>query len=92
MDDLSIKNNVEEELQYEPSVNAAEIGVAVKDGIVTLTGRVHSYLEKMAAARAATRVAASSPSGTAITLITSKSPRPRARASAPVRAITTEQA
>jgi osmotically-inducible protein OsmY len=31
--------------------------VAVKDGIVTLTGRVRSYVEKMAAARAATRVA-----------------------------------
>jgi osmotically-inducible protein OsmY len=57
MDDLSIKKDVEAELQYEPSINAAEIGVAVKDGIVTLTGRVRSYVEKMAAARAATRVA-----------------------------------
>jgi osmotically-inducible protein OsmY len=57
MSDLSIKEQVEAELRWEPSVNAAGIGVAVKDGIVTLTGRVSTYAEKMAAARAATRVA-----------------------------------
>jgi len=39
MDDLTIKRDVEAELQWEPSINAAAIGVAVKDGIVTLTGR-----------------------------------------------------
>ena len=57
MDDLSIKKDVEAELQWEPSVNAAAIAVAVKDGIATLSGRVSSYAEKMAAARAAARVA-----------------------------------
>jgi osmotically-inducible protein OsmY len=56
MSDLTIKQDVEAELQWEPSVNAAAIGVAVKDGIVTLTGRVPTYLEKMAAERAAARV------------------------------------
>jgi osmotically-inducible protein OsmY len=56
MDDLSIKDDVEDELQWEPGINAAEIGVAVKEGIVTLTGQVASYAEKMAAARAAARV------------------------------------
>jgi osmotically-inducible protein OsmY len=56
MSDLTIKQDVEAELQWEPSVNAAAIGVAVKDGVVTLTGRVPTYLEKMAAARAAARV------------------------------------
>jgi osmotically-inducible protein OsmY len=56
MSDLTIKQDVEAELQWEPSVNAAAIGVAVKDGIVTLTGRVPTYMEKMAAARAAARV------------------------------------
>ena len=56
MDDLTLKKDVEEELQWEPSINAAAIGVAVKDGVVTLTGRVPSYAEKMAAARAASRV------------------------------------
>jgi osmotically-inducible protein OsmY len=43
-------------MDYEPSVHAAEIGVAAKDGIVTLTGRVQSYWEKLAAERAASRV------------------------------------
>jgi osmotically-inducible protein OsmY len=56
MDDLSIKQQVEAELQWDPSVNAAGIGVAVKEGIVTLTGHVATYTEKMAAARAAARV------------------------------------
>jgi osmotically-inducible protein OsmY len=53
MDDLTLKKDVEAELAWEPSVNAAAIGVAVKDGIVTLTGRVSSLAEKYAAARAA---------------------------------------
>ena len=57
MDDLAIKKDVEAELQYEPSINAAVIGVAVKEGIVTLTGRVTTLSEKYAAARAAARVA-----------------------------------
>jgi BON domain len=57
MSDLTIKHDVEAELQWEPSVNAAEIGVAVKDGIVTLTGRVPSLTQKYAAARVAARVA-----------------------------------
>jgi osmotically-inducible protein OsmY len=57
MTDLELKKSVEAELNWEPSVNAAEIGVAVKDGVVTLTGRVDSYWEKVAAERAAARVA-----------------------------------
>ncbi len=57
MNDLELKKNVESELNWEPSINAAEIGVAVKDGIVTLTGRVQSYWEKVAAEHAADRVA-----------------------------------
>jgi len=56
MDDLTIKKDIEAELQWEPRFNAAGIGVAVKDGIVTLTGRVATYAEKMAAARTAARV------------------------------------
>jgi osmotically-inducible protein OsmY len=56
MSDLTIKEDVEAELRWEPSVNAAAIGVAVKEGIVTLTGRVATYAEKYAAARAAARV------------------------------------
>ena len=56
MTDLELKRNVESELNWEPSVNAAEIGVAVKDSIVTLTGHVQSYWQKIAAERAASRV------------------------------------
>ena len=56
MDDLELKKSVESELNFEPSINAAEIGVAVKGGIVTLSGRVPSYWEKIAAERAAARV------------------------------------
>jgi osmotically-inducible protein OsmY len=56
MSDLSIKQQVEAELQWEPSINAAGVGVAVKEGAVTLTGRVSTLAEKYAAARAAARV------------------------------------
>lgn len=56
MDDRQLQRDVLNELAWEPSVNAAEIGVAVKDGIVTLTGRVQSFAEKFAAEQAAKRV------------------------------------
>jgi osmotically-inducible protein OsmY len=45
------------ELKYEPSVDASEIGVTAKDGIVNLAGNVKSYAEKYAAVHAAERVA-----------------------------------
>jgi osmotically-inducible protein OsmY len=57
MDDLALKKAVESELNFEPSIDPAEIGVAAKDGIVTLTGHVRSYWEKVAAERATERVA-----------------------------------
>jgi len=57
MDDITVKQEVETELEYEPSVNAAAIGVAVKDGIVTLTGQVPTEAQKITAAHAAARVA-----------------------------------
>ncbi len=56
MTDLELRRNVESELNWEPSVNVAESGVAAKDGVVTLTGHVQSYWEKVAAERAAARV------------------------------------
>ena len=47
--DEEIQSDVLEELKWDTRVRPNEIGVAVKDGIVTLTGWVDSYLKKMAA-------------------------------------------
>lgn len=55
--DTQLQQDVNSELIWEPSVNAADIGVQVKDGIVTLVGHVASYSEKIAAECAAQRVA-----------------------------------
>jgi osmotically-inducible protein OsmY len=49
MDDKALRQNIIDELGFEPSINAANIGVAVEKGIVTLTGHVESYAEKIAA-------------------------------------------
>jgi|SRR5680860_450653 len=54
--DTQLQQDVIAELKWEPSVNAAQIGVEVKDGIVTLAGHVSSYAEKWDAERAAQRV------------------------------------
>jgi osmotically-inducible protein OsmY len=54
--DLELRANIEAELEFEPSVTAAGIGVAVKDGVATLTGTVPTYYEKLAAERAVGRV------------------------------------
>ena len=55
--DAQVQQDVMAELNWEPSVNAAQIGVEVKDGIVTLAGHVDSYAEKFDAERATQRVA-----------------------------------
>jgi len=54
--DLKLKDDILDELDFEPSIDETDIGVIVKNGIVTLTGHVNSYIEKRAAERAATRV------------------------------------
>jgi hypothetical protein len=51
--DLELQRAVPEELKWEPRVNPADIGVSVKNGVVTLTGHVNSFAEKYAAERAA---------------------------------------
>ena len=56
--DSDIKRDVEEELRFDPDLDATDIGVAVKDGVVTLTSFVKSYTEKFEAEAAAKRVAA----------------------------------
>lgn len=55
--DKQVQRDVLAELNWEPSVNAAHIGVEVSEGIVTLAGHVGSYAEKLAAETAAQRVA-----------------------------------
>jgi len=52
-----LQQDVLDELQFEPSVDASHIGVAANDGIVTLTGSVKNYAEKYAAVHSAERVA-----------------------------------
>ena len=54
--DEQIQTDVLEELKWDTRVRPNEIGVAVKDGIVTLTGWVDSFLKKIAAEEAAHRV------------------------------------
>jgi anti-anti-sigma factor len=55
--DGEIREDVIDELRWDPQVTDPEaIGVAVRDGAVTLTGHVPTYVEKLAAARAAERV------------------------------------
>jgi osmotically-inducible protein OsmY len=55
--DSDIKRDVEAELQSDPSVDATDIAVAVKNGVVTLSGFVHKYSDKLEAEAAAKRVA-----------------------------------
>ena len=55
--DAQIKDDVTEELRWDPQISDADaIGVGVEDGAVTLSGKVPSYAEKLAAAQAAERV------------------------------------
>jgi osmotically-inducible protein OsmY len=55
--DMEIRRDVEAELRWEPRVNdATAIGVAVKNGVATISGHVQSYLERSAAERAVERV------------------------------------
>ena len=56
MSDKKLKQDVIDELNFEPSVDAADIGVAVEDGIVTLTGHVPTYAQKSTAEEVVRRV------------------------------------
>lgn len=55
--DYQIQKDVMDELKWEPFLDASEIGVAVKNGIVTLSGMVDSYSKKLTAEKAVKRVA-----------------------------------
>jgi osmotically-inducible protein OsmY len=52
-----LQRDVMNELRWEPSINAENVGVAVDDGVVTLSGAVESFAQKWAAERATKRVA-----------------------------------
>ena len=54
--DAQLKKDVQAELEWDAAINPTQVGVLVKDGVVTLTGHLDSYAEKYAAERAAQRV------------------------------------
>jgi osmotically-inducible protein OsmY len=54
--DSELRRDVERELEWEPRVDGRRIGVAVLDGIVTLTGEVDTYAERWFAERAVERI------------------------------------
>jgi osmotically-inducible protein OsmY len=54
--DSQLKKDVESELEWDAVVNANNIGVAVKDGVVTLSGHLDSFAQKYAAERVVQRV------------------------------------
>jgi osmotically-inducible protein OsmY len=55
-DDRQLRRDVLDELEWEPSIDATEIGLAAHDGVVTLTGMVPTFAEKVVAERATKRV------------------------------------
>lgn len=56
MNDLSLRNAILDELEFQPEIDAANIGVAVDNGVVTLSGHVVSYAQKISAERAVTGI------------------------------------
>jgi osmotically-inducible protein OsmY len=56
IDNLKLQQNVQNAIQWEPSVNASDIGVRAHDGVVTLSGTVNSYARKINAENAAKKV------------------------------------
>ena len=56
MNDSTLRQDIIDELDFEPSIDAASIGVAVEDGVVTLTGHVSTYAQKATAEDAVRRV------------------------------------
>jgi osmotically-inducible protein OsmY len=53
---LELQEDVLEELRWNPMLDAAEIGVIAKDGVITLTGKVNTYLKKLEAEKASKKV------------------------------------
>lgn len=56
MSDMALRQNIIDELEFEPSIDAADIGIAVDSGVVTLTGHVPSYFQKIEVENVVSRV------------------------------------
>jgi osmotically-inducible protein OsmY/CBS domain-containing protein len=56
MDDKTLRQSVIDELEFDPRIDAADIGVAVDNGVVTLTGHVATFAERVAAEEIVNRV------------------------------------
>ncbi|MEK1929382.1 MAG: BON domain-containing protein, partial [Pararhizobium sp.] len=56
MNDMELRQDILDELSFEPSLEAEHIGVTVDNGVVTLTGHVGSYAEKTTAERVVQRI------------------------------------
>ncbi len=56
MDDITLRQLILDELEFEPSIDAANIGVTSDNGVVTLSGHVSTYAEKEVAERATRRI------------------------------------
>ncbi len=54
--DFDLRRDILEELEWDPSIDARTIGVAIEDGIVSLTGHVPSYADKVSAEKIVKRV------------------------------------
>ena len=54
--DTQLKKDVSDELEWDPSINAANIGVAVHNGVVTLSGHIQTFAEKAAIERVVQRI------------------------------------
>ena len=56
MGDLALRKDVLDELEFQPNLKATHVGVAVENGVVTLSGHVGSYAEKATAVTATKRI------------------------------------
>lgn len=54
--DAQLRADVTDELAWDPALDAGNVGVTVRDGVVTLTGHLHSFAEKHSVERAVRRV------------------------------------
>lgn len=56
MSDITVRQDIIDELEFEPSIDAADIGVAMENGIATLTGHVPTYAQKVTVENVVRRV------------------------------------